>query len=355
MNRLHHLKKTLPQNLSDNSDNADVEFVVLDYNSSDGLEDYIKSELAQHILSGRLKYFKTNSPEYFNRSHSRNLAFRLATGDILCNLDADNFTGPGFASYIQKQFGAFDHIFISTSDFGAHRGKGDVLGRICIKKEHFFKITGFDERMVLYGFEDYDMINRLTMYGLKNMVIDNECFLQSITHNTKERLKNEFVYKNFSELYIRYVSHIHSEILFLFSPKEFKMATMQSNIALNAGSINNRLNTRFEYTLMENGWLSGSWKKIGENLQLNSHGRTAQTKMLNFKDGALVNQDGIDQIYYKIERPQIIEDLLFFYSQITNRLIMEKNLSIKRISVNKSGFGKDKVFKNFDSQPILLN
>ena len=44
-------------------------------------------------------------------AHAKNMAHRLGIiegADILCNLDADNFTGPGFASYIAEQMQAGD-------------------------------------------------------------------------------------------------------------------------------------------------------------------------------------------------------------------------------------------------------
>ena len=31
------------------------------------------------------------------------MAARLCSGEIICNVDADNFTGPGYAQYIDEQ------------------------------------------------------------------------------------------------------------------------------------------------------------------------------------------------------------------------------------------------------------
>src|SRR6187402_1563632 len=93
MNRLHHLSQTLPVNLEANRDFPEVEFVLLDYNSSDGLEDYMQTNYGELIRTGRISFFRTVEHAWFRRSHSRNIAFRLAKGDIVCNIDADNYTG----------------------------------------------------------------------------------------------------------------------------------------------------------------------------------------------------------------------------------------------------------------------
>ena len=40
MDRLHDLERTLPKNMEDNSDYPNMEYVVLDYNSQDSLEQW---------------------------------------------------------------------------------------------------------------------------------------------------------------------------------------------------------------------------------------------------------------------------------------------------------------------------
>ncbi|KKL80749.1 hypothetical protein LCGC14_2001600, partial [marine sediment metagenome] len=41
MGRLYNLKETLPKNIEANGEYPNVEFVILDYNSSDGLGDWV--------------------------------------------------------------------------------------------------------------------------------------------------------------------------------------------------------------------------------------------------------------------------------------------------------------------------
>jgi len=111
-NRSAHYKATILKNIADNIHDPNVEFILLDYNSEDDLEEWVRHNLTEHIESGIFTYYKTNEPEYFHRSHSRNMAFRLAKGDILCNVDADNFTGYSFTNYLRECFMKSENIFV---------------------------------------------------------------------------------------------------------------------------------------------------------------------------------------------------------------------------------------------------
>ncbi|HEX6426988.1 MAG TPA: glycosyltransferase, partial [Niastella sp.] len=102
MNRLHHLQQTFLRNIHDNDDYPNLEIVLLDYNSQDGMELWVNENLREFIAAGRVTYYKTFEPQVFSHSHSKNLAFRLASGDIVCNINADHFTGKGFGHYVNE-------------------------------------------------------------------------------------------------------------------------------------------------------------------------------------------------------------------------------------------------------------
>jgi glycosyltransferase involved in cell wall biosynthesis len=97
-NRAHHYKKTILKNIHDNIHDSNVEFILLDYNSQDDLEEWVRDNLQDYIEMGVVTYYKTFDPLYFQRSHSRNMVFRLAKGDLICNIDADNYTGYSFST-----------------------------------------------------------------------------------------------------------------------------------------------------------------------------------------------------------------------------------------------------------------
>ncbi len=188
MNRLHHLQETLPQNIKDNLNYPNQEFVVLDYNSSEDLEGWMRSEMGEYIDSGLVKLYKTTDPSYFIKSHAMNMAFRCASGDILVNLDADNFTGAGFSSFINDRFDRREDSFLMI-DLDLFPDRRDAVGRIAMRREDFHRIRGYDERMDGYGWEDLDICHRLDALGLERQYIDDRSFLNYISHGNDERVK----------------------------------------------------------------------------------------------------------------------------------------------------------------------
>jgi hypothetical protein len=117
-------------------------------------------------------------------AHSRNLAFRLAQGDIVCNIDADNFIGSGFVQYVSAVLSCGD-IFLR----GPRDGRG-LGGRICVKLIDWETVSGYDERMKNWGPDDMDFANRLCMTGLKQKFILSEKFCQTISHSDELRVRH---------------------------------------------------------------------------------------------------------------------------------------------------------------------
>jgi len=64
-------------------------------------------------------------------SDSRNIAFKLAKGEIVRNIDADTFTGRSFANYVNSVFQEHDRVFLNTHNNSMI--KNDVLGRYAKK------------------------------------------------------------------------------------------------------------------------------------------------------------------------------------------------------------------------------
>lgn len=338
MNRLHHLKETLPKNIEDNKDFKNLEFVLLDYNSTDGLEEFVKENWQEHIKKGRLAYYKTTIPHYYNASHARNLAFKLAKGDIICNIDADNFTGIGFAKYVATEFNN-PTIFLAVLKPDGPTIKKDAIGRICVKKEDFLAIRGYDEQMIHYGFEDYDLINRLEMRGVQRQLITDDGFLQTISHNNKERLTNGFKHQHLYQVLICYLSPSTSELVFLYKDNKYKRGTMVNTLTYNATNTN-KINNKYDYAIIEDLWEDGIWKHSKKNITLNEH------KILEFKEQSNC-YSGTDKNYHVLKSGLLIEEAHFFYNQVANRIILEKNLKLKKIEVNEHGFGEAAVNKHF--------
>ncbi len=199
MGRAHHLKETLPQNIRDNPqiDGLDIEFVVLNYNSKDDLHEWITQdpEMKEHIESGLLRYGRTIEPEHFHMSHAKNMAHRMASGDIICNLDADNYTGAKFGKFLQMNFEENMDIVMNPSHRVSKLFDPDergFYGRVVISRENFQKLHGYDETYSGWGGEDTDFMQRAKGLGLQHVRIDSLGYLGLISHTNEERVENMF-------------------------------------------------------------------------------------------------------------------------------------------------------------------
>lgn len=187
MNRLDHLRETLPANLAANSDYADLEFVLLNYNSTDEMEEWVMDTFSHEIKSGRVVYVRENTARFFKPAHSRNVCARMASGEVICNVDADNFTGQGFASFLTAEFSDPTPAIANTYDLYEYK-ELCTHGRIAIRRWHFYKMGGYDENQVGWGGEDGDLNRRCLAAGFRRIVIP-PMYLQYIDHDERVRLQ----------------------------------------------------------------------------------------------------------------------------------------------------------------------
>jgi len=355
MNRLHHLKKTLLQNIKDNEDYLDLEFIIINYNSRDGMDEWIKENFEQYISSGKIVYYRTPDPETFSHSHSKNLAFTLASGDILCNINADHFTGPGFAKYVNGQFNKYDRMVLTTVDYFKvktdYNPSKDVFGKVCVRKEDFLRVRGFDERMDHYGFEDWDFVNRLELDGCRRVFIEDFSYLNFIPHGEEERYTLKKDGEDLKGIYINYLSSSLSGLLFLYTNNTYHKGTVVDNYAIRSNDYRSAYlppEKRFEFNLVEEFWTKGVWQKNGDDLFVLSNG-TGHEIIMQFCQGIKeLRELESGNMFYLLEDSDTQNSLLSFNYFYNNRSIMERNLEQKQVMVNTNNrYGQAMVYKNY--------
>ncbi len=226
MNRLHHLKETLPKNLKDNEGCAGLEFVLLDYSSTDGLEEWVKANFPSQLASGYLKFHRLEGQEYFDRSHSRNRAFKHANGEILCNVDADNFTGKGFADYVLNAFRREQNIFLTADTKMKSYFLRNAFGRFAVRATDYWAVGGMDEEMKGYGSEILDLHDRLKARGLQERIIGDLSFLNALSHSDEERIQHEFFAQKLYQFYICHHDLEASEALLRFKDGSYQQVVL---------------------------------------------------------------------------------------------------------------------------------
>lgn len=138
-NRLLDIKQTLPANIKD-SEGYPAEFILVDYGSTDGLEEWVKAEMMHHIDSGLLTFYRTVGITYFDHPHSKNVAWRLGTGEILMNLDADNFIQNRFLEKVNLIANHIPERMVVVQT-------GKTHGNIALYRDDFYAMTGYDQAL----------------------------------------------------------------------------------------------------------------------------------------------------------------------------------------------------------------
>ena len=198
-NRLQHLSRTLPRNIADNADYANLVFIVLNYGDRNGLDEYIRTNHHHDLESGRLVYYQFPEGNGFHVSHAKNLAMRagmLEGADVLVTVDADNMTGTGFARFLFFEMGAGepgvflcpDHLGIKNIPHGPLRPLRGYAGRLAIRTQDFVKLGGYDETFDTWRGEDIDIVQRMLRLGWRMRFIPNS-FLDVIPHGADVRFK----------------------------------------------------------------------------------------------------------------------------------------------------------------------
>lgn len=184
MNRTHHLKMTLPENLASQPERG-VEFVIANYGSRDDLHTWIHSRFREELRTGRIRYVSNRRPRYYHHAKAKNLAHCFARGDIVCNLDADNIAGPGFTDHLRDVFAREpDSLVHFTGSYSAH-------GRIALLRRHFDELGGYDENFSGWGLEDYELVHRAcAMRHLTLARCGLPQFAGCLDHSDEMRLEN---------------------------------------------------------------------------------------------------------------------------------------------------------------------
>lgn len=173
-NRLDSIKHTLPINLRQKK--SDEQLVLVDYSSTDGLKEYIKENFIQYINSGDLKFFIINKESFYHCPIAKNIAHYYCDAEYVVNLDSDNVL-TGMRKAINKQVlkspnNFLLHMAVLEKPFSQNmqkqkKGYSGTFGRICMHKNDFIKLSGYNETFLPMAYQDSDLIHRAKQSGMK--------------------------------------------------------------------------------------------------------------------------------------------------------------------------------------------
>lgn len=180
--RLWQLKQTIFHNL--NQLETDCELVLLDYQSPDGLEEFIKTNFNNELKSGKLRCFKLLNDYNYSSPYAKNVVHKLAKGNILFNLDGDNFIQEGLIDVLRK-------LPKDTVLNGLPKGRPSdtgSFGRLGYHVDLFNSVCGYNEHLIgMSKGDDIDLIQRALKQGFKLKGIATE--LTHIKNNDDDKFK----------------------------------------------------------------------------------------------------------------------------------------------------------------------
>lgn len=156
--RLWQLSRTIHHNLS--MLDHDSEIVLLDYHSPDALRSYVFDNFS-HLLGNKLKYYRMCDDYAYTSSYAKNVAHRLGDGDILFNLDGDNYITEGLINDLRA---IDDNTILIPSLSHCDSGLG---GRLGYRSALFNRLGGYDEAIVGMKGDDGAFLHRARRRGIK--------------------------------------------------------------------------------------------------------------------------------------------------------------------------------------------
>jgi predicted glycosyltransferase involved in capsule biosynthesis len=152
------------------SEDPDTEWIILNLNSKDDLHQFMIEQM--RVAPPRVIYARDLSNHPWHKSVATNAAHRLARGDILVNLDCDNFIGEA-TQLIRAGFAPdVDVIHLWSGE----RGDGSC-GRVAISRDAFYRLGGYDESFHPMGYQDMDILERARARGMKLLRIPSSEYL----------------------------------------------------------------------------------------------------------------------------------------------------------------------------------
>ena len=191
MGRTDDLKQTYLQNIEDNKEYPNVEFVLLNYNSKDDMDKWAKKNLKDYVKAGLVNYYHTKEPKYYSMTHSRNVAFKLAQGDIVHNIDADHYTNCAHGLPLKFQNDPPDMSFAEFLNLMANqhhkrsvflKSKQKNRGRLGFFKKEFLWLNGYNEEIEDYGHDDCDLLDRALLAGFTAFFSGGKFFSHTDDH-----------------------------------------------------------------------------------------------------------------------------------------------------------------------------
>jgi len=362
MNEDLQLQQTLLNNINDSERYGFLQFVIVDCSQGDYLQTWIKDNVTQFIEKGIVVYYRLCSVEQYNPVQAKNLAMTLATGSIVCHLRSSECINGAFIEYINEVFHDMPNIFLTSPPVQFHEHSeehpsGYLVGRLCLRKEHFMQVGGFDELMIKLGNDEVDLINRLELLGLERRNIFDNSFGGGI----KQQVGKGFsLYQSLNNISIVYIMHHKpemTELLYLYNDAAYERWNLYNKRIEGCDQYNNWITNkhhRYKYDMEIKS--RGKWcDKLSENRIEFWCNNELQFSLIaqNRNRYDVMTDDSTHGLFYSVEDPWLLEKLLLFNCVFYNSNVMKDNIENSRVEVNKGRNWEAVLIRNFTHRYIF--
>jgi hypothetical protein len=190
MNRFDHLVKTLKHNYElIKPYKGKINIHLLDYNSTDGLEEFLYSQdwFVRGLKRKLIHFYKNYDADKDHRTLPKNVVHENADGQYVVNVDADNYVKKSYLEFVLEQIKESRDFFIRPEQ----KSEPDSYGRILLKKSDFSKLKGYNLGIQTWGFEDSEFIARLKLLGKTQILAPQEICGGNIMHGNEMRIDSD--------------------------------------------------------------------------------------------------------------------------------------------------------------------
>ena len=157
------------------------QIIILDWNSKEDLNDYIKS-----LNDDRILYVRVINEKHFVRTFAQNLAGKFCKFDKIIKLDSDILLSDNFFENHPLQPG---HFYVGEWLCARDKNEKYVHGNVYLYLDDYLMVNGYNEFIKDYGWEDTDFTIRLLLCGLTKKVF-NLNYLYHVPHGEELRIVN---------------------------------------------------------------------------------------------------------------------------------------------------------------------
>lgn len=177
--RSEALIRSLPSWLESGAD----QIVIIDYSSEPTLVASLEKE---GISDPRIQIFRIDGKSVWWLADAFNSGIDQIENTKVLKLDADHKISPELLSHVKLG----DREFFTGHWSNPLPGQSHTNGAVFLHTEHLKSVGGWDPRITTYGWDDSDLYERLTYFGLRRHKFPNG-FIEHRDHSDSERLNDK--------------------------------------------------------------------------------------------------------------------------------------------------------------------